>query len=152
MSFSNYIMGSSQRRGMSRFNKYAVLYGLPVAHYVWRGFISRNARFTIPQSIVCDRTFARDNKEVYCLSEIEDVIKIRSEIWVNFQICDSPLLEQKESFVFRWRHRLRVVEISSRKIHELKKRKIGTASDTYVMDEEQRNHELRSIFRTPPCC
>lgn len=80
MPFSNSTISSSKRSYMSMFNAYAVLHGLPEAHSVSCGFISRQEQLTIPQSIQCNHTFAPEHKEVHSLYAIQDFIKRRSEI------------------------------------------------------------------------
>lgn len=67
LSFSNYFMGSSQRRDMSWINECAVRYGVLAVHYVWHGFISYQERFCIPQSIRFDRKFGLHHKAVFYL-------------------------------------------------------------------------------------
>lgn len=61
----------------------------------------------------------------------------KSEIGEDFQRCDMPLVEEKESLLFRWLYLFKMNARITMRINECSTMKIITTAKTYNMNEEQ---------------
>lgn len=89
-------------------------------------------------------------KHSICL-QIAIFVKIASTIGKYFIVYDTPLVQQRECFLYQWWYKFRTIAGIVQRL-DLWANNIGDPSDTYNMDLKLSFFELRSFFAPPPSC
>ena len=149
MAFDAYVNSSASRPDMKRSYDCLQRYGRTNVQRQWMSFSSAHTWYVIPDTISCGRTFARSPQEVYYLSAMCAFVDEASN-GMSFDIFDIPLLQCRDSLLYRWWHRFRTTLQILHRNSVWANCYVGIPSDTEDMDTPINPFEAREFFGQPP--